>query len=60
MSADLTYYIREGVLVGVIGRRMFNMTVLSGGAGGSTKASGTDAVNNPYMEGLKTRGAASH
>lgn len=58
MSAALTYYIREGVLVGVIGPRMFHMTALSGGAGGSTKTSGTDAVNNPYMEGLKTSGTA--
>ena len=59
MPADLTYYIREGVLVGTIEGRMFHVEALSGGAGGSTKTSGTNAVNNPYMEGLKTTGAAT-
>ena len=59
MLAALTYYIREGVLIGVIEGRMFHIEAMSGGAGGSTKHSGTKAVNNPYMEGLKTSGTAS-
>ncbi len=59
MPAHLTYYIREGLLVGVSGDQMFHIEALSGGAGGSTKHSGTDAVNNPYMEGLKTTGASA-
>ena len=59
MGANLTYYIREGLLVGVSGRRMFHIPALSGGGGGSTQNAGTDTINNPYMEGLKTSGAAN-
>jgi hypothetical protein len=55
----LTYYIREGLLVGVSDDRMFHISALSGGAGGSTKHGTSNAVNNPYMEGLKTKGAAA-
>jgi hypothetical protein len=53
-NADLTYYIFEGVLTGFVERTRFHMTALSGGAGGTTKAHTTSAVNNPYYEGLKT------
>ena len=59
MGANLTYYIREGLLVGVSGRRMFHISALSGGGGGSTQNPGTDTINNPYMEGLKTSGGAN-
>jgi len=59
MPTNLTYYVLEGLLVGVSGARMFHILALSGGAGGSTKKSVTDAVNNPYMEALKTKGAAA-
>ncbi len=55
MEAALTYYIFEGVLTGTVGTRFFHMAALSGGAGGSTKVKATAAVNNPYMEGLKTQ-----
>jgi len=58
MPAYLTYYIWEGLLTGVINGRLFHMSALSGGAGGSTQRRTTDAANNPYMEGLKTTGAA--
>src|SRR5271157_856860 len=58
MPANLTYYIREGLLVGLIDGRMFHIIALSGGAGGSTRNSATDATNNPYMEALKTKGPA--
>ena len=57
MPAHLTYYIREGLLVGVSGDRLFHISAFSGGAGGSTRHGGTDGVNNPYMEALKTTGA---
>jgi hypothetical protein len=56
MPAHLTYYIVEGLLVGVCGDQVFHILALSGGAGGSTQQSGSDAVNNPYMEALKTKG----
>src|SRR5262245_28880542 len=57
MPAHLTYYIREGLLVGLIESRMYHIEALSGGAGGSKKHSPTAAVNNPYMEGLKSKEA---
>jgi len=56
MPADLTYYIREGVLVGLIQGQMYHLEALSGGGGGSTLKRTSSAVNNPYMEGLQTRG----
>lgn len=55
-TADLTYYIFEGVLTGFVGSRMFHMSALSGGAGGTTKGTTSTGVNNPYEEGLKTTG----
>lgn len=59
MAADLTYYIFEGVLAGTVGPKMFHMEALSGGGGGSTLGKTSDAVNNPYSEGLKTAGKGS-
>ena len=64
-TADLTYYIVEGVLTGVVNGKGIHMIALSGGGGGSTKnpASGgipgrsAVVMNNPYMEGLKTVGS---
>jgi hypothetical protein len=58
LPANLTYYIREGLLVGIVEGRMFHIEALSGGAGGSTRHSTTEAVNNPYLEGLKTKHSA--
>ena len=55
MSASLTYYIFEGILVGFVAGELVHIPALSGGRGGSTsKGAGTDAVNNPYMTGLET------
>jgi hypothetical protein len=59
MSANLTYYIFEGTLTGQVGGKFFHIEALSGGAGGSTNNKPSDAVNNPYMEGLKTVGSNS-
>jgi hypothetical protein len=58
MSASLTYSIFEGTLTGILSGTLIHMEALSGGAGGSTRHSATDAANNPYDEGLKTSGAA--
>ena len=58
-AASLTYYIREGVLAGTIYGQMFHLEALSGGGGGSTTHKVATSVNNPYMEGLKTSGAAN-
>ena len=63
MEANLTYYIFEGILTGTVDGRMFNITALSGGGGGSTQHRPTSAVNNPYMEAFKTvkkSGAPGH
>lgn len=55
MSAQLTYYIFEGVLTGFAGEKTIHMTALSGGRGGSRlKNVTTDAANNPYLTGLAT------
>lgn len=54
MPANLTYYIFEGVLAGTVEGRMFNLSALSGGGGGSTQHRPTYAANNPYMEAFKT------
>lgn len=58
MGADLTYYIWEGILTGTVNGRMFHISALSGGAGGSTKHTPTAFANNPYMEAFKTKGKA--
>ena len=55
MPANLTYYIFEGVLTGTVGAKVFHMSALSGGGGGSTKHRPTISVNNPYMEAVKTK-----
>jgi type VI secretion system (T6SS) effector TldE1-like protein len=54
MSAHLTYYLFEGLLVGTAGSRRVHITALSGGGGGSTKATPAPSTNNPYMTGFKT------
>jgi hypothetical protein len=59
MPQSLTYCIFEGLLTGVVANRIFRIFALSGGAGGSTKHTTTESVNNVYMEGLKTKGAAT-
>jgi hypothetical protein len=55
MSANLTYYVTEGVLAGTIGTRMFHVIAHSGGGGGSTRTTPYSSMNNPYMESLKTK-----
>lgn len=52
-TANLTYYLFEGVLVGSIGRDFIHISALSGGGGGSTKHVTDDSVNNPYMYAFK-------
>jgi len=55
MSAQLTYYIFEGVLTGFAGGQLLHISALSGGRGGTTtKGVESDAVNNPYATGVKT------
>jgi len=56
LGASLTYYIFEGVLVGVAGGEVMHIFALSGGGGGSKRNKPTAATNNPYMEGFKTSG----
>jgi hypothetical protein len=57
MPADLTYYIFEGLLTGIVNGRMIHMIALSGGGGGSTLHQTVMSMNNPYMEALKTVGS---
>jgi hypothetical protein len=57
-TAQLTYYIFEGVLAGFIGTQMIHVIAWSGGAGGSKRKSAPvpSVVNNPYLYGLKAVG----
>src|SRR5947209_1453429 len=55
MGANLTYSIFEGVLTGLVDGKMFHISALSGGAGGSTAHRADASVNNPYMEALTTK-----
>jgi hypothetical protein len=48
-TAQLTYYIFEGVLVGCIERDLIHISAWSGGGGGSTQHRTDDSANNPYM-----------
>jgi hypothetical protein len=58
-SAQLTYFIFEGVLTGFIGGEFIDITAFSGGAGGSKARHGKRAApktadaNNPYSTGVK-------
>jgi hypothetical protein len=58
VAANLTYSIFEGTLIGLANQRIFHITAPSGGGAGSTSHAPSPAVNNPYMEGVKTRGPA--
>ena len=59
-TAQLTYYIFEGVLAGTIGSDMVHVIAWSGGAGGSTKNPTDDSANNPYRYALKERDSKKH
>lgn len=52
-TAQLTYYIFEGVLTGIFGTDEIHLTAWSGGAGGSRKLDPTDDANNPYSYAVK-------
>lgn len=51
-TAQLTYYIWEGVLVGMSGAEQIYATAWSGGGGGAKKLTPNENTNNPYMYGL--------
>ena len=59
MTTELTYYIFEGVLTGRADGKFIHILALSGGGGGSTRNTSTDATNNPYAEGQKTTGTGA-
>jgi hypothetical protein len=52
-NAHLTYYIFEGVLVGIADSKLIHLSAYSGGGGGSTKNPTTESANNPYLYALK-------
>jgi hypothetical protein len=52
-TAHLTYYIFEGVLVGIVDSNPVHLTAYSGGGGGSTKNPSSESANNPYLYALK-------
>lgn len=59
MKASLTYYIWEGLLVGMLNDDFIQMPAVCGGGGGSTKNPSANSVNNPYSTGLKTTGSGA-
>lgn len=52
-TAQLTYFIWEGVLVGMFGAELIHLTAWSGGGGGAKKLRSNENTNNPYMYALK-------
>lgn len=56
VKANLTYYIFEGVLVGIVNGSLIQVWALTGGGGGSTNTRRTGIQTIPYMYGLRTAG----
>ena len=52
-NARLTYYIFEGLLVGIINGAMIHVSAWTGGGAGSTKNTPNETANNPYYYGLE-------
>jgi hypothetical protein len=53
-TARLTYYIFEGLLVGIVNGKLVSLSAYSGGRGGSyDKDAPTKDANNPYSYALK-------
>jgi hypothetical protein len=52
-TAQLTYFIFEGVLVGTFGVDFIHLTAWSGGGGGAKKLRPNENANNPYMYALR-------
>ncbi len=53
-TARLTYYIFEGLLVGIVNGKQLSISAYSGGAGGSyDKDAPTQVANNPYSYAVK-------
>ena len=52
-TAQLTYYIFEGLLVGICGSDQLCVTAWSGGGGGAKKLTPQESANNPYLYALK-------
>ena len=58
-KAVLTYYIKEGILVGQVAGKLIHIFAASGGGGGTKKISGPaepSTVNNPYLTGQRKHG----
>jgi hypothetical protein len=61
LGAHLTFYIKEGLLVGHAGGKHVHLLAWSGGGGGSTKGwVEKDVVNNPALVSRKTSGGHNH
>lgn len=52
-SAKLTYYIFEGILVGLVNSKAIHLSAWTGGGAGSTRNKPNESANNPYAYGLK-------
>jgi hypothetical protein len=52
-TGQLTYFIFEGVLIGIFGSEQIHVTAWSGGGGGAKKLQPNENTNNPYMYGLR-------
>jgi len=58
MATELTYYIREGLLVGYAGGGFIHVLAGAGGGAGSKVRRASWTANNPYATGVKTSGKA--
>jgi hypothetical protein len=52
-ASELTYYVFEGVLAGILNGTSVSISAVSGGGGGSKVHPPNAAMNNPYMYSLK-------
>lgn len=55
-TASLTYYVWEGVLVGMVNGEFIHLAAGSGGGAGSTRNAPTSQAGNPYMTPFQTQG----
>ncbi len=57
-STKLSYYIWDGLLVGLLAGKPIEISAVSGGGASSTKSAPADTANNPYATGVITTGKA--
>lgn len=60
MSAQLTFYIADGILTGTAGGHLVHIRAVSGGGGGSTRHPGNADMDNPGSQAVQTKDHKTH